>query len=163
MYNFCESPNKDKGRYKYGPEAIVIHICEGTFEGTKAWFKNPKSKVSAHFLISEKGEILQMVDLADTAWHAGGVKNASWKLLKQGINPNLYTIGIELAGFATKPPTQAQICATGTLVRELASQFNIKIDCDHVIPHRWITTSKTCPGFFVNVDIIIYLALLRKE
>ncbi|MBL8037399.1 MAG: hypothetical protein JNN16_07870, partial [Nitrospira sp.] len=42
------SPNKDKGREGYRPEAIVIHIMEGTLKGTDAWFTNEESGVSAH-------------------------------------------------------------------------------------------------------------------
>lgn len=42
------SPNKDKGREGYRPEAIVIHIMEGTLKGTDAWFSNEESGVSAH-------------------------------------------------------------------------------------------------------------------
>ena len=37
------SPNKDKGREGYRPEAIVIHIMEGTLKGTDAWFSNEES------------------------------------------------------------------------------------------------------------------------
>ena len=160
MCGFLESPNKDKSRGGYKPEAIVIHICDGTFEGTKEWFLNPASKVSAHFLISEKGEVLQMVDCADTAWHAGGVKNPTWRLLKPNVNPNKYTIGIELAGFAKNSPPAFQILMAGRLAAKLCREYNIKIDGEHIIPHRWITSAKTCPGFFINVDVIIYLAIL---
>jgi hypothetical protein len=41
------SPNKDKGREGYKPEAVVIHIMEGTLKGTDAWFRNEESGVSA--------------------------------------------------------------------------------------------------------------------
>ena len=40
------SPNKRKGRNGFRPEAVVIHIMEGTLKGTDSWFKNPVSKVS---------------------------------------------------------------------------------------------------------------------
>ncbi len=160
MYQQRTSPNKAAGRNGQKPEAIVLHVCDGTFEGSLNWLISRRSAVSVHFLISKKGEIVQLVQCEDTAWHAGVVKNPSWKLLKQGLNPNLYTLGIELAGLATEKPSQSQIWATGRLVSELAAQFNIPIDGDHIIPHRWINGGKTCPGYNINVDVIIYLALL---
>ncbi|MBS0149346.1 MAG: N-acetylmuramoyl-L-alanine amidase [Nitrospira sp.] len=67
------SPNKDKGREGYQPEAIVIHIMEGTLKGTDAWFKNEESGVSAHYGIGEASEIHQYVGESDRAWHTGRI------------------------------------------------------------------------------------------
>ena len=53
-------------------------------------FLNPKHKVSCHYLIDRKGQILKMVDDNKIAWHAGKSK---WK---NYINLNKYSIGIEL-------------------------------------------------------------------
>ena len=63
--------NKDQGQEGFRPEAIVIHIMEGTLKGTDAWFKNEESGVSAHYGIGKQGEIHQYVGKSDTAWHAG--------------------------------------------------------------------------------------------
>lgn len=41
------SPHKTKGRSGFRPEAVVVHIMEGTLAGTDSWFKKPASKVSA--------------------------------------------------------------------------------------------------------------------
>jgi len=49
-----------------------------------------KHKVSCHYLIDRKGEILKMVDDNKVAWHAGKSK---WKNYN---NLNKYSIGIEL-------------------------------------------------------------------
>jgi N-acetyl-anhydromuramyl-L-alanine amidase AmpD len=163
MYNFCESPNKWKDRNKQQPEAIIIHICDGTFEGSKAWFLNPRAYVSAHFLISETGEILQMVKCEDTAWHAGVVIRPVWKLLKQGLNPNSYTIGIELAGYANKKPAAIEIMIAARLVAELCKSYKIALTDQNIIPHFWINGAKTCPGPNVNVPTIIYLAGLYLD
>ena len=50
--------------------------------------KDPKSKVSTHYLINRKGLIIQMVRDNKIAWHAGKSK---W--IK---NLNKYSIGVEL-------------------------------------------------------------------
>ena len=49
-----------------------------------------KNKISAHFLISKKGEIFYLVDLKKRAWHAG---KSYWKGLK---DLNSSSIGIEI-------------------------------------------------------------------
>ena len=40
--------------------------------------KNPKYKVSCHYLINRKGDVIQMVEDKNIAWHAGKSK---WKNL----------------------------------------------------------------------------------
>ena len=52
--------------------------------------KNPKYKVSCHYLINRKGSIIQMVKDKNIAWHAGKSK---WKNF---INLNNCSLGIEL-------------------------------------------------------------------
>ena len=52
--------------------------------------KNPYSKVSCHYLINRKGEVIRMVEDKKIAWHAGKSK---WKNFK---NLNKQSIGIEL-------------------------------------------------------------------
>lgn len=74
------------------PEAIVVHIMDGSLSGTDAWFASQASEVSAHYGIGKAGEVHQYVEEADTAFHCGTVKNPSWPGLKrkrstQSINP----------------------------------------------------------------------------
>jgi N-acetyl-anhydromuramyl-L-alanine amidase AmpD len=61
---------------------IIIHAMAGTFVGSTSWFKNSKSKVSAHYLVSKKGEVISMVKPEHKAWHCG--------------NANPFSLGIEL-------------------------------------------------------------------
>lgn len=157
-----ESPNKEIGRRGYKPEAIVIHITQGNFDGANSWLRNPKAQVSAHFLTKRDGYIEQLVAVDNTAWHAGIVKNPKWSLLKKGINPNLYTIGIENEGFVDIQPTGNQIWALARLVRNLCRNYNIPIDKDHIIPHNWIRSDKSCPGPFFDCNKIIWLANLTN-
>ena len=160
---FCQSPNKQTGRAGYKPEAVVIHVCEGTFDGTKAWFLNPASKVSAHFLISDESLIYQFVKCEDTAWHAGVIVRPIWKKLKEGVNPNRYTIGIELAGFCKDKPTLSKMVTAARLVRALCNRFNIEVNNQNIIPHYWIHGGKTCPGPNINLDALIYMASLPLD
>jgi hypothetical protein len=49
-------------------DIVVVHIAEGTFEGTIAWQKNPRAKVSSHFIVARDGRIAQMVDTDIRSW-----------------------------------------------------------------------------------------------
>ncbi len=48
---------------------VVLHIAEGSYEGTISWQKNATSDVSSHFIKGKNdGEDCQMVDTATAAW-----------------------------------------------------------------------------------------------
>lgn len=155
------TPNQMIGRGKNKPEAIVIHITEGSASGAIAWFKNIKSQVSAHYIVKKTGEIVQVVSPDNTAWHAGIIKNPTWPLLKQGVNPNLYTIGIENEGFTTEKPTITQFLALAKLVKSLCVKYDISIDKNHIVAHHEIRSDKSCPGPYFKTDIIAFLANLN--
>jgi N-acetylmuramoyl-L-alanine amidase len=144
----AHSGNFGAGRAGHRPEAIVIHIMDGTLAGTDAWFNDPVSSVSAHYGIGQNGAIHQYVKEADTAFHAGIVDRPDWSLIKPGVNPNRYTIGIEHEGRDNSPYpwSPAQMTASIGLVREIAGRWGIPLDEDHVITHHMIRRSKTCPG-----------------
>jgi N-acetyl-anhydromuramyl-L-alanine amidase AmpD len=47
-------------------DLIILHDCEGGYEGSIRWFEVSRSNVSAHYVVREDGgEVTQMVDLAD--------------------------------------------------------------------------------------------------
>src|SRR5205814_10677286 len=72
----CAGANFRSGRAPgFKPEAVVIHIMDGTLTGTDSWFNNPQAQVSAHYGIGRGGEVHQYVDEKDTAFHAGTVLN----------------------------------------------------------------------------------------
>jgi len=103
---FQQTPN-----YSIGPTkkvAIVLHLTLGAYSGAVSWLLNANrpNRSSSHFVIGRnEGEITQLVKLSDIAWHAGNVSNPSERAKKvmlknldgSYVNPNQYTIGIELA------------------------------------------------------------------
>jgi len=145
---FKLSPNFWSGRKGYKPEAIVIHIMDGTLVGTDAWFANSESQVSAHFGIGKNGEVHQYVKEEDTAWHAGRIDNPNWKFIKpNNVNPNLYTIGIEHEGRSDDVWTGAMKQASAELIREVCERWDIPIDRAHIIGHYQIFSKKpNCPA-----------------
>lgn len=160
------SPNFTGGRNNYRPEAIVIHIMEGSLSGTDSWFKSRISSVSAHYGIGKDGEIHQYVQEKDSAWHAGRVNAPSWNLIKPAgnnsyKNPNFYTIGIEHEGTGNSEWTDAMYESSSSLIAEIVQRWNIPIDRDHIIGHHEIYSLKTCPGFKVDLNKLIDLS--RKK
>jgi N-acetylmuramoyl-L-alanine amidase len=153
------SPNFSNGRSGFRPEAIVIHIMQGTMADTDSWFATPRSAVSAHYGVSRAGEIHQYVAEGDTAWHAGRVNEPTWPLIKAGVNPNLYTIGIEHEGHTGDPWTDALVATSASLVAEIANHWGIPIDSDHVTSHASIFSPKSfCPGRGVELPRLIAMA-----
>lgn len=156
-----KSPNFTVGRGAQKPELIVLHIMAGTLIGTDDWFSQPVSQVSAHYGIGHAGEIHQYVQEKDTAWHAGSVSSPSFKLYKQGVNPNSYTIGIEHEGNdLSVDGTPTQKAASATLIKDICTRLNIPIDRDHIIGHYQVYALKpNCPATNKAViDEIVALA-----
>jgi len=139
------------------PAAIVIHISEGTLSSADAWFNNEAANVSAHYCVGRVGEIHQYVSEEDTAYHAGSPVNPTWRLLRPRVNPNFYTIGIEHEGRAQDPWDDAQYAASAGLVAEIAERWSIPIDADHIVMHREIRASKTCPGYVFSREKLLSL------
>ncbi len=106
---------------------VVIHTVEGSYSGAISWLQNSSASASAHYVIrSSDGEITQMVDEEDIAWHAG-----HWET-------NQNSIGIEHEGYVSQPDswyTEAMYRASAALVRDICDRYGIPRDRDHIIGH----------------------------
>jgi N-acetylmuramoyl-L-alanine amidase/Bacterial Ig domain len=103
---------------------IVIHDTEGRFVGSIRALQNPHVDGSAHFVVSRRGQIVQLVPVTDVAWHSG---NNWW---------NLHSIGIEHEGWAGRRAyTKAEYRASAELVAYLAHRWGVPLDRQHVIAH----------------------------
>src|SRR5687768_10002964 len=149
------TPHRNKGRGGYRPEAVVIHIMEGSLASADSWFRAPESQVSAHYGIGKQGEIHQYVGEADTAFHAGRVWKSAWTSLKPRVNPNLYTIGIEHEGKGESEWPDAMYAASARLIADVCTRWSIPIDRAHIVGHREIYGRKTCPNNAVDFDKLI--------
>lgn len=164
----CAETNFRRGRSASSrPAAIVIHISDGSLASADAWFHSPAARVSAHYLVAKSGAIHQYVKEEDTAYHAGVLVNPTWKLLRPGVNPNSYTIGIEHEGKPEDVWPEEQYRASAELVADIAERWSIPVDEDHIVLHREIRANKTCPGFVFDratlLDKIAALSVPRVE
>lgn len=110
---------------------IVLHYTTSrNIDGTISWFRNPASRVSAHYIVGREGEIVQMVRDSDKAWHAAGHNDS--------------TIGIEHVAAKGDKLTPAQEKATIQLCRWLMAEYRIpKL---YVTGHRFLPNQTDCPG-----------------
>jgi len=152
----CPSSNFRQGRPGgHRPEAIVVHIMDGSFTAGESVFLDASTQKSAHYGISTSGEVHQYVDESDTAFHAGIVVRPQWQLLKPGVNPNFYTIGIEHAGRPDDIWPDIQLATSAAIIGEIAARWGIPIDDQHIIPHHYIRASKPCPGNWLDLKSLI--------
>jgi N-acetylmuramoyl-L-alanine amidase len=160
----CPESNFRRGRpFGLRPEAIVIHIMDGSFTAGESVFRDPTTHKSAHYGISRSGEIHQYLDENDTGFHAGIVVNPTWELLRSGVNPNFYTIGIEHEGRPDDVWPETQLQASATLIGQIAARWDIPLDDSHVIRHHQIRDSKTCPGNWLKIGELLKRVPARLE
>jgi N-acetyl-anhydromuramyl-L-alanine amidase AmpD len=121
--------NYDAGRTS-AIVAIVIHETEGTWISAANWFQNPRSRVSAHYLVRAwDGGIMQFVGEGDTAYHA------------RAANP--WSIGIEHE-YSRRygiPHTVTQYRSSAQLVCAIARRYGIPTDRRHIIGHNEVPGS----------------------
>jgi N-acetylmuramoyl-L-alanine amidase len=112
-------------------------------EDVARYFKNPASAVSAHDVIDRDGTVVQCVDLAHAAWHAGRCRRYDWD--RDGVledweqYANAVTVGFELChlGPSEKRWPDAQIKALAGRIRRvdrLCPNFKLR----NVTDHQWL-------------------------
>jgi N-acetylmuramoyl-L-alanine amidase len=125
-------------------DTLVLHYTGmATAAEALARLLDPQAKVSAHYLIDEDGSIVQLVDEAMRAWHAG----VSFWRGQTGVNAR--SIGIELVNpghdWGYRPFPEPQMAATIGLARGLLARHPIA--AGNVVGHSDIAPRrKADPG-----------------
>lgn len=100
--------------------AIIIHYTEINLQETLEKFADPNSQVSSHYVVDKNGDIYNLIDDIERAWHAG---ESCWN---GEANLNNYSIGIEIVNSGFEPYIDEQINSVITLVSYLKAKYNIK-------------------------------------
>lgn len=134
------SPNFDERR----PNLVVIHhTSDDTAERALATLTDPLREVSAHYLVTREGAILQLVDERKRAWHAGV---SHWGA---DFDVNSDSIGIELDNNGDEPFADAQIASLLALLADLKSRYGIPtanfVGHADVAPDRKVDPSRWFP------------------
>ena len=116
------SPNWDERKLPI--EMVVLHYTEmKPVETALDRLTDPEAKVSAHYLITEEGEVIRLVEERKRAWHAG---QSYWRGHR---DVNSASIGIELdnpghaLGYSAFP--EPQIEALVPLLHRIVKQYDI--------------------------------------
>lgn len=107
---------------------IVLHFTAGgDSNGTVKWFNNPDSHVSAHYVVSRSGKIIQMVEEANAAWHAGS--STTTPKMNGVKNLNLKTIGIEICnwGWLLKADNSAIVTVNNKTYERKVDEFYTRL------------------------------------
>lgn len=131
------SPNfTNSNRGRAAVDTVVIHVTQGSYAGAISWFQNRQSQVSSHYVIrSSDGQITQMVEENDTAWHA-----RNW---------NGRSVGIEHEGWVDQPRwfTDEMYRSSAALTREICQRWGIPMDRRHILGHVELSgNNHTDPG-----------------
>jgi N-acetylmuramoyl-L-alanine amidase len=137
------SPNHDS-REGVPTDMLILHYT-GMKSGAEALARlcDAAAKVSAHYLVEENGDVYQLVDESERAWHAGV---ASWR---GHSNINARSIGIEIVNFGHewgyKPFPKAQMDAVAALCQHILARHDIP--ARNVIGHSDVAPArKQDPG-----------------
>jgi len=132
------SPNFDVRRPNF---VILHHTGSDTAQRALATLTSRERAVSAHYLITRDGKLVQLVDERMRAWHAG---ESSWA----GITDmNSVSLGIELDNNGAEPFAEAQIVTLLALLSDLRERY--KIPAANVLGHADVAPGrKVDPSHF---------------
>ncbi len=134
------SPNFDQRR----PNFVILHqTTNDSAAKALATLTDPQRNVSAHYLIGRDGTVMQLVDEAARAWHAG----ESW--WGGSTDLNSASIGIELDNTGDEPFAEPQIAALLALLDDLRTRYRIPaanvLAHGDVAPARKVDPSRLFP------------------
>lgn len=96
------------------PNFIILHhTAQDSLEQTIRTFTLSRTQVSAHYVISDDGKVVQMLNDYLRAWHGG---NAIWG---KNTDINSASIGIELDNNGSEPFSEEQISSLIALLTRL--------------------------------------------
>ena len=113
---------------------VVEHWTDARIDSAIARFTDPRSRVSAHYIVAQDGRVVQLVSEDDTAFHAG----------EYGANQR--SIGIEHEASGMMPPTDAQYTASAGLHVDIASRHSLALVPDQTMVPHWAIVPTQCPG-----------------
>ena len=117
------------------PNFIIIHhTAQDSLQQTIKTFTKIEAQVSSHYVISDDGKVVQMLNDYLRAWHAG---NGSWG---KNTDINSTSIGIELDNNGTELFSEAQINSLLALLTKLKKDYNIP--AQNIIGHADIAPTR---------------------
>ena len=148
IYNYYSPNFNNKKRPLNSIKTIIIHYTGMQSERESIErLRNPRAKVSSHFLINKNGKIYRLVKDNNVAWHAG---KSCWGKYK---NLNKNSIGIELVNkghkFGYTNFNKKQISSLIKICNILVKKYKIKkrniVGHSDIAPYRKIDPGEKFP------------------
>lgn len=158
----CARSNFRSGRDGFAAEAIVLHRTGDSLGAIDNRCKQANQFRSAHYGVGKGGEVHQYIEETDTAFHAGIVVAPTWRLIKNGKNPNLYTVALELESCAQAEASDKQLSALAELITEIAGRWKFVVDSDHLVLHSEIRAGAVCPCAGFNRAALLSVISARR-
>ncbi len=135
-----QSPSPNFSNSTYKKIGVQIHKTLGLMPGTLEWMQRSWAQVSAHYLITKKGEVHQLVQLDKRSWSAGRIskpnerakKIMSRTLYSTYVKPGHYLIQVEFECLAHESFTSEQY----KVAAELFNSFGFEITKSNFLTHK---------------------------
>ena len=131
------SPNVEPRLSGLQPNMLLLHYTGmASASAAISWLSDPRSKVSCHYVVDDRGVVTQLVPEAKRAWHAGVARWAG------EADVNSMSIGIEIhnpghaGGYPDFPAVQMR--AVAALARDVCQRRSIA-------PERVLAHSDVAP------------------
>ena len=155
----CPSPNHDERRSSIS--MLVLHYTGmADAAGAIERLTSAEAKVSCHYLVTEDGQVLRMVDEDRRAWHAGA---SSWR---GTTDVNSASVGIEIVNpgheFGYRPFAGPQMSALIPLVADIVRRRGI--EARNVVGHSDVAPRrKQDPGELFDWEKLARLGLAAER
>ena len=157
-----KSPNFDKRKNNQQLKYLILHYTAmETYKEALDYMCKKKNKVSAHFLVTKKGEIYYLVDTNHRPWHAG---NSYWKG-SEDLNSSSIGIEIDNSGhhIYNEEYNYLQIQSLCGLIKKLIKKYEIKqqdiLGHSDIAPFRKIDPGEKFPWDQLNKKKIMLFTL----
>lgn len=150
----CPSPNHGERRSATIDMLVLHYTGMASGEAARAWLCDERSRVSAHYLVDEAGEVFSLVEEDRRAWHAG---QAHWA---GHDDINSRSIGIE----AQNPGHDAGLPDFPDRQIDAVIALSAQIVARHPIPARNVLAhSDVAPGRKIDPGELFPWARLAAE
>lgn len=113
-------------------DTIILHSTNSTYMSAVNWFNNPNAGTSAHYVISNNGDLAAMLEEYFVAFASGNYL------------VNQKSINIEHEGYVGMVRSDKEYEMSIKLVADICKFYSIPADNIHIKPHRDIVAT-SCP------------------